>query len=170
MVHARMVAAGLIQSAIEKGDQVGIVSFNNHGQVTLPLSNGKKHALLDCIAGLPSQGNTNIGDGIKASRELLMGTRNRNRKSILLISDGQPTAVSEKIFAQLKTDKKSDATQESVLMEVRQAVARGIQVSVVHIAAPDEKQDAFMQKIARVGRGKVHRIAGTEDLKKLLNA
>jgi Mg-chelatase subunit ChlD len=170
MVHARMVAAGLIQSAIEKGDQVGIVSFNNHGQVTLPLSNGKKQALLDCIAGLPSQGNTNIGDGIKASRELLMETRNRNRKSILLISDGQPTAVSEKIFAQLKTDKKCDATQESVLMEVRQAVARGIQVSVVHIAAPDEKQDAFMQKIAKVGSGKVHRIAGTEDLKKLLNA
>jgi Mg-chelatase subunit ChlD len=165
MAYARAVAAGLVRSALDEGDRIGIVVFNNYGQVRMPPTVKNQDTLLACILGLIPRGNTNIAEGIKSCRELLFQAGSRNRKCIVLISDGQPTAVSEKAFARLKEIKHRDPTQESALQEIRLAAAGGIQVSVVHIAPAGESGDDFIKSIAAVAKGKVYRISGENDLK-----
>jgi Mg-chelatase subunit ChlD len=168
LTYSRLVAAGLVQAALRDGNRVGIVAFSDHGQVTVPLTDKDKDSLLDCIAAVTPRGNTNIGDGIKSSRELLFQTYNSNQKYIMLITDGQPTAISEKAFAHLKEMKEKDLTEESALLETRQAAARGIRVSVIHIAGQDEASGTFIKNIAQVGKGKIRRISNSDDIKTVL--
>lgn len=170
LMFARLAAAGLVQAGLQQGNRMGIVAFSDQGQVTVPLTATDKNLLLNCIAALSARGNTNIGDGIKSSSELLFRSNNQNQKHIILISDGQPTAVSEGAFSRLKEMKEKDLTEESALMETRQAAARGIQLSVIHIAAQGEPSDSFIKSIAIVGKGKIKRIGGPEDLREMLKA
>ena len=83
----------------------------------------------------------------------------------MLITDGQPTAISESDFARLKGTQKRDLTEESALLETRRAVARGARVSVIYIAAEAEASSEFIKEIARVGKGKIRRISSADDLK-----
>jgi len=168
LMFARLAAAGLVQAGLQEGNRIGIVAFNDHGQVTVPLTATDKTSLLNCIASLSARGNTNIGDGIKSSSELLFQSYNQSQKHIILISDGQPTAVSEGAFTRLKEIKEKDLTEESALLETRLAAARGIQLSVIHIAAQGEASDKFIKDIARAGKGKIKRVSGPEDLREML--
>ncbi len=168
LMYARLVAAGLVQAALQDRNRVGIVAFNDHGQITIPLTDTDKDSLLNCLAGLNARGNTNIGDGIRSSSDLLFRSYNRNQKHIVLISDGQPTALSESSFSRLKGLGEKDLTEESALLETRQAAAKGVQLSVIHIAGQGEANDSFIKNIAKAGKGKVRRITGPEDLKGIL--
>lgn len=168
MTYARLAAAGLVQAVLDDGGRVGLVAFNDYGEATFPLTSTDKDALLNRIASATPRGNTNIGDGLKSSLKLLIQSRSNNPKYILLITDGQPTAISESDFAQLKEVKKRDLTEESALLETRRAAARGIKVSVIHIAAEADNSGTFIKDIARVGKGKIRRVSSSDDLKAVM--
>jgi Mg-chelatase subunit ChlD len=169
LIYARLAAAGLVRAAIEAGDNIGMVTFDDYGQVTVPLTATDRDSLLDRIAGLSARGNTNIGDGIACSGKLLFQNHSSNLKSIVLITDGQPTALSEPVFSHLKALKEKDLTEESALLETRQAAAKGARLSVIHIADRGEPSGKFIRDIARIGNGKIHRMSGPEDLRVILH-
>jgi Mg-chelatase subunit ChlD len=164
LMYARLVAAGIARAAVKDGNRVGIVAFNDFGKVTMPLTAGDEELLLDLIAKISPRGNTNIGDGIKFSAEALLDDYNRNQKHIILISDGIASAVTESAVDQLKADEGGDLTEESALLETKKAASKGIQVSVVYIAAADEVSDDFISSVARFGNGKVYRITDSKAL------
>jgi Mg-chelatase subunit ChlD len=168
LIYARLVSAGLVQAAIRNRDRVGLVAFNDYGQISLPLTEKFSEPLIDCIAGLSIRGNTNIGDGLKCAADILFRDRSENAKYIILVTDGQPTALSERVFSRLKSLKDRDLTEESALLEARQAAARGAVISVVHIAGPGQDTTAFIRNIARIGRGTVRRLSSAEDLRVVL--
>jgi Mg-chelatase subunit ChlD len=168
LTWARLAAAGLAKSALARGDRVAVVAFNDYGQTVLPLTEGDCGPLLDGIAGLSAGGNTNIGDGLRAGRGLLLKSPGRNRKYMILITDGRASAVSEAAASELGTGKERDLTEESALMETSKAAAAGVRVSVMYVAPRDEAVDAFIRDIARTGGGRVHRITGPADLKTVM--
>jgi len=168
LVYARLAASGLAKAALENGDRVGIAAFNNVGQTVIPLTDKDEDAILNYIARLSARANTNIGDGIKCSSELLFHNQSRNQKYIVLITDGQPTAISEGVFDQLKGLKGSDLTEESAILETKKASARGIKVSVIHITGEHERNNNFVKNIARIGKGKVLHMSSPEDLKTIM--
>jgi len=86
----------------------------------------------------------------------------------VLITDGQPTAISEGVFDQLKGLNGSDLTEESAILETKKASARGIKVSVIHITAEHERNNSFVKNIARIGKGKVLHMSSPEDLKTIM--
>ncbi len=168
LMYARLAATGLAKAAIENGDRVGMVAFDNSSQTTVPLTEKDKDAIVNHIVRLSARGNTNIGDGIKCASELLFQDRAHNQKYILLITDGQPTAISQGTFNQLKALKEKDLTEESALLETRKASSRGVKVSVIHIAGKGEGGDELAKNIARAGRGKVRRMSSPEDLETIM--
>jgi len=168
LMYARLAASGLVKAALENGDRVGIAAFNNVGQTAIPLTDKDEDAILNYIARLSARANTNIGDGIKCSSELLFHNQSRNQKYIVLITDGQPTAISEGVFNQLKGVKESDLTEESAILETKKASAKGIKVSVIHIAGEHERNNSFVKNIARIGKGKVLHMSSPEDLKTIM--
>ena len=168
LIYARLAAAGVIEAALKEGHRVGIVAFNDHGQVSVPLGDSNRLALLNCLASLAAKGNTNIGDGIRASREMLAKAGGANHQYIVLISDGQPSAISQNAYDQLKQGPDKDLTQESAFFEAREAVARGAHLSVIHVAARHEPSDAFIKELARIGKGEVARLTRPQDLTSIL--
>jgi Mg-chelatase subunit ChlD len=168
LVYARLVAAGLVAAAFHEGNRAGVVAFNDHGQTTVPLTGRDRDSLFNGIAGLTPRGNTNIGDGIRSASDLLLQGHIRNRKHLVLISDGQASAMSSGAFAHLSPVKGQDLTEEAALYEVERASAAGVHVSVVHIAGRDDADDLFIKTIARAGRGTVRRLVGLADIRAML--
>jgi Mg-chelatase subunit ChlD len=169
LLYARLAAAGLIQAAIREKNRIGLVAFNDSGQVSIPLSATNKETLLNCITGINARGNTNIGEGIKTSCKMLFKDFSSNQKHIILVSDGQPTALSESAFSKLKGSGEKDLTEESAILETRAAASKGIQLSVIHIAGKGEANEQFVKNIAQAGKGKIRRISGPADLKGLMS-
>ena len=164
LMYARLAAVGLVKAAIENGDRVGVVAFNNYGQTTTPLTDKDEDSVISYIVKLSARGNTNIGDGVRCASDLLSQDHSHNQKYIILITDGQPTAISEGIYDRLKEFKEKDLTEESSLLETRRASAKGVKVSVIHIATKNEGSDEFIRNIARTGKGKVRRLSSSGDL------
>lgn len=158
MIYARLAAAMVTEAAMDKGDRVGVVAFDDLGQTTLPLISKDRRVVSDYIVALSAVGATNIGDGIKCAVELLFEEPNHHKRHIFLITDGEPNAISEKAFAELKMRGAGDLTQESALLEVRRATSRGVSVSVIHLTDEKKAGDEFVRMVARAGRGKVSRI------------
>ncbi len=76
------------------GDRVGIVTFNNHGRVVLPLTEiGQMDTILSYLSGLRVGGGTNIAEGLKAANGVFAHDMDRHptparNKRILLLTDG----------------------------------------------------------------------------------
>jgi Mg-chelatase subunit ChlD len=169
LMYARLAAAGLAKAAIDNGDRVGVIAFNNYGQTTSPLTEKAKEETINYIVKLSARGNTNIGDGLRCATDMLTEDHSRNQKYIILITDGEPTAISQHMYEQLKVMKEKDLTEESALIETKKAAAKGIKISVIHIASEGEPSDAFIRHVARTGGGKVRRIASPDDLKAIMH-
>jgi len=167
-LYARLAATGLAKAAIDDGNRVGVVAFDSLSRSAIPLGDSDKDAIFDYIIGLKAQGNTNIGEGVKRASQLLFQDGSSHQKHILLITDGQPTALSQAAFDQLKRLEEKDLSEESAILETRKAAARGVEVSVLHVASQDEAGDKFVRDIARAGRGKVRRMGSPEDLKAIM--
>lgn len=163
MIYARLAVAMLAESTLANEDRIGVVAFDDLGQTTLPVEGQDSALVSEYIVALSALGATNIGDGIKCATELLFRETNHNRKHIILITDGQPTVISEKAFTLLSTKKTGDLTEESALLETRTALARGVTVSVIHITDGKKTGDEFVKSIAEAGKGKVTTITCSEE-------
>ncbi|MFC1898719.1 VWA domain-containing protein [Chloroflexota bacterium] len=167
LIYTRLVSAGLVKAALNDKNRIGVVTFNDIGQKIIPLTDQNGDAIFDYIAKLTARANTNIAEGIRCASELLLQQKSHNQKHIVLITDGQATAISEKDFDRLKETKKEDLTEESAIMETRKASARGISVSVIHMAGENEESNRLVRRIAEVGKGKVYRVSNSRDLEGL---
>jgi Mg-chelatase subunit ChlD len=157
LVYARLAAAAVTAAAKENGDRTAVVSFEDAGRTSIPISDESNDLVNDYLVALGANGATNIGDGIKCAVDLLTRDINHNKKRIFLITDGEPNAISEKAMKSLK-DKAGapgDLTEEAALVETRRAAARGITLSVIYLAAEKIKGYEFAKKIARAGKGRV---------------
>jgi Mg-chelatase subunit ChlD len=168
LIYARLAAAGLARAAFRNGNRVGIVAFNDYGQSTVRITDKDRDSIMNGIASLSANGNTNIGDGLKSARELFSHNRSRNRKIIILLTDGQASAISKVAYDNLQSVAEQDLTQESAYLEARKAAAADIQLSVVYFTPNNEMAEQFIRTIARIGKGKIHRVTGLSDLKTML--
>jgi Mg-chelatase subunit ChlD len=163
LVCARLVAAGLARAALENGNRVGLVTFDDLGRTVLPLTS-KREEIFNYIAAVHAGGNTNIGDGIECATQLLLRQSSRNQKYIVLITDGQPSAISQKAFYRLGPAKEKDLSEESAIFETRRASSSGVRVSVIHVTEDKEVGREFVRNIAKAGNGQVRTIS-TADLR-----
>ena len=163
LIYARLVAAGMARAALEKGDRVSLVTFDDLGKSSPSLTSNKEE-IFNYIININAGGNTNIGDGIKCATKLLFHKPSRNQKWIVLITDGEPSAISRKAFRQFSTTKGKDISEESAIFETRKASSKGIKTSVIYIADGEEVGKEFVRNIAKAGMGQVRTISTVDDI------
>ncbi|MDD5082552.1 MAG: VWA domain-containing protein, partial [Dehalococcoidales bacterium] len=166
LMYARLMATGLAKLVTERGDRIGIVAFDDRGSATWPLSDSGSDVIISHIAAISADGNTNIGDGIRCAGELLLGQPGHNRKHVILITDGEPTAISQQTYEQLKERREKDLGEEYAILETRKVAVRGVTVSVIHITGDRDGGQRFVADVARAGKGKILKIARLADIKK----
>jgi Mg-chelatase subunit ChlD len=173
LLFARLAASGLAKSALKKGDRIGVVTFNDLGRAVIPLTEIKED-IFEHIIELTAGGNTNIGDGIKCAAEMLMRERNHNQKFIVLITDGEPTAISSDSYARVNSyervnrNAEGKMSEKDILTQTRKAATKGIKTSVIHCTRGGGNHRAFVKNIARLGAGRVIKITSMDDLRALM--
>jgi Mg-chelatase subunit ChlD len=164
---ARLAAAALAKTALQKGDRVGIVSFDDLGGLVIAPTD-KEDVIFSYLAGIKAGGNTNIGDGLKCAKQPLLRDNHQNQKSIVLITDGEPTAISEKAMHWLEPHQERDLTFDYTILETKRAALNGIETSVIHITDEKEAGKNLVNTIAKLGHGRVQRITRPADLKEIV--
>jgi len=166
-VYARLVAAAIAKSALDNGDRIGVVAFDNLGQIIQSFTREKRE-FLNHILEVTPRGNTNIGDGVKQSRQLLLRESRANEKFIILITDGEATAVSEKGFDDLALVEGKNLTEEYALLEAKKAAVRGIRISAIRVGGDSKQYDDFARKLARIGQGKYKRVRSLQEIRTMM--
>ncbi|UCD10120.1 MAG: VWA domain-containing protein [Dehalococcoidales bacterium] len=167
LIMARLSAAAIARDALRNGNRVGVVTFDDLGKAEVPPTDNED-TVMRYITGITSGGNTNIGDGLKCAETVLKRERSRNRKIIMLITDGEPTAITQKAVEKLGKSDKKDMTGEYAVIEARNASAAGIETSVIHITDEKASGKNLVESIAKAGHGEVKRIARPDDLKTIM--
>jgi Mg-chelatase subunit ChlD len=82
-------AVGLVENLSPRSDiKIGVVSFDNKGQLSLPLTSDRESAV-NSLRHLPRSGSTNLAAGIlTALRELTQNGRPGSSRVIMLFTDG----------------------------------------------------------------------------------
>ncbi|MCP4714593.1 MAG: VWA domain-containing protein [Deltaproteobacteria bacterium] len=93
--YAKIAAAGIARSAIKNRERVGLITFSNTADILCPLTL-KINRIFDSLMNIRTRRYTNIGDGIKKARELLLKDKPSNRKLLIIISDGLPNITGDK--------------------------------------------------------------------------
>jgi Mg-chelatase subunit ChlD len=188
--YAKMALVGLIKAALEKHDRVGIIAFSNRGEVIAPLTD-KVHLLLDAMVGLRAEQYTNIGNGLRCAREMLMRAKDGNKKYIILITDGQPNAATAEevekhdpykdkkvsiysnstywdhmidAFKSLDWKKKEELGTSHALTEALMCRDKDIKISTLLITQQDQQGEWLARRIATIGRGRYYKVKTPESL------
>ena len=167
LILARLTAAAIARDALRNGNRIGVVTFDDLGKAEVPPTNNED-TVMRYITGITSGGNTNIGDGLKCAGTILKRERSRNRKVIMLITDGEPTAITQKAIRKLEKSDKKDMTGEYAVIEARNAAIAGIETSVIHITDEKAAGKNLVESIARAGHGEVKRVTRPDDLKTIM--
>ncbi len=83
----------------------------------------------------------------------------------MLITDGEPSAISQKAFHQIKPAKEKDLSEECAILETRKASSNGVRVSVIHVTDGKEVGRELVRNIAKAGKGQVQTISTVEDMR-----
>ncbi|UCC16948.1 MAG: VWA domain-containing protein, partial [Dehalococcoidales bacterium] len=167
LIMARLTAAAIARDALQNGNRVGVVTFDDLGKAGVSPTDNEE-TVMRYITGIRSGGNTNIGDGLKCARTILKRERSRNRKVIMLITDGEPTAISQTAVQKLEQSDKKDMTGEYAVIEARNASAAGIETSVIHITDEKAAGKNLVQSIAKAGHGEVKQVVRPDDLRTIM--
>ncbi|MBN2074829.1 MAG: VWA domain-containing protein [Dehalococcoidales bacterium] len=167
LILARLTAAAIARDALRNGNRIGVVTFDDLGKAEVPPTDNED-MVMRYITGITSGGNTNIGDGLKCAGTILKRERSRNRKVIMLITDGEPTAITQKAIRKLEKTDKKDMTGEYAVIEARNAAIAGIETSVIHITDEKAAGKNLVESIARAGHGEVKRVIRSDDLKAIM--
>ncbi len=92
--YAKIAAAGIAKAAIESGERIGLVAFSNSA-TTITNVTTKEHEITNALVKMEPHQFTNVGDGIKQARELLLKDKAPHKKQIIIISDGMPNIAPE---------------------------------------------------------------------------
>jgi Mg-chelatase subunit ChlD len=164
LLYARLASMGIAHKAINEGDRVALVAFDNSGRAVVPFHD--KDTMRHYLVRLKARGNTNMAEGIRRADRLISLERTRRQKHIFLITDGYPTALSTKDYELLDDFKGKNLSEESVILEVRKAASKGTIVSVVHVTAQGEETNSpLVKRIARAGKGRIYPVQTREGLK-----
>jgi hypothetical protein len=188
--YAKMALTGLVKAALEKNDRVGIVSFSNRGEVIAPLTD-KPHSLLDAMVRLRAEQYTNIGNGLRCAREMLLRSKDGNKKYIILITDGQPNAATAEeaekqdpyrdkkgsiysnstywdhmidAFKSMDWKRKEELGTSHALTEAVVCRDKDIKISTLLITQQDQQGEWLARKIATIGRGRYYKVKTPESL------
>ncbi|MCX8042594.1 MAG: VWA domain-containing protein [Desulfobacterota bacterium] len=178
--YAKLAVAELARAATEKGDRVGIVAFSNLGQVVMPLTD-KITPLLEATMTLRAEQYTNIGNGLRCARRMLLKEKNSNSRYIIIITDGQPNAaLSDEPEDGLSYHARIAAFSRETTMETKRALGahhalveagltrrKHIKISVIYIAEgdkEDQESERIAREIARIGNGRFHKVKAIERL------
>ena len=167
LILARLTAAAIARDALRNGNRIGVVTFDDLGKAEVPPTNNED-TVMRYITGITSGGNTNIGDGLKCAGTILKRERSRNRKVIMLITDGEPTAITQKAIRKLEKSDKKDMTGEYAVIEARNAAIAGIETSVIHITDEKAAGKNLVESIARAGHGEIKRVTRPDDLRTIM--
>lgn len=153
--YAKQSAIALALATTFYGDNVGIISFSNLGEVVVDLgSNIYKVTRKVLDMELHENAFTNIGFAFsKASTLLARHPKGKAKQHVILISDGDATAPHP-------SPEKYTLRQAAILSR------RGISISAVCIAQESSNPD-LMRKIAKIGKGRLY-FVGAEELSSAL--
>lgn len=125
----------LHKAQIDPNDEVGIVAFNSHADILLPLRpiHSHKRQIIETLQSLDHDNGTDINEGLKKARDLFDWSRNDVVRRIVLLTDGQgghPLNTAE--------DLKS----------------RGVVIDVIGVGdTPSEVDEKLLRKVASVIQG-----------------
>jgi Ca-activated chloride channel family protein len=94
---------------------------------------------------------TNIQDGLRVAREILLRAKN-DEKHIILITDGEPTACIKAGIVYLESSPTS-AILEETLKEVRRCTRSGIKMTTFMLSE-DKSLENFVKVMGKISRGK----------------
>ncbi len=94
LYFAKIAAAGMARTAIQRGEKVGIVLFSNTAECVVPLTDNTR-LVADALLTIRAGKYTNTGAGIKKAREMLLKKNRSNRKLLIVISDGLPNLAAD---------------------------------------------------------------------------
>ncbi|MFQ5530336.1 MAG: VWA domain-containing protein, partial [Gemmatimonadota bacterium] len=90
----QLAARSFVDHFDDNIDQLGLLSFQLRGTERFPLAGGFKNAIKVKIGQMRSNGDTNVGEGLRLAHEQLTGitARDRSAKVVVFFTDGRPTA------------------------------------------------------------------------------
>jgi Mg-chelatase subunit ChlD len=94
LLYAKVAALGVARSVIARGERIGIVSFSNYGKISVRPTR-RVSEIAEALLNLTAHQYTNIGDGIKKAREILLNRDPGHQKEIIIMSDGLPNISGE---------------------------------------------------------------------------
>jgi len=181
--YAKLALAGLAKAALDKKDRVGIVAFSNIGKIITPLTDNYQ-TIMDSVIGLRADQYTNIGNGLRHARNMLLRDNSGNKKHIILISDGQanaalptasdaasdlPAVKHERVHPPTTSKGAEWIMREQLgtkhaITEARTTRDKDIKISVLLITQQDELGEWIARKISQIGRGKFFRVKTIEHM------
>jgi Mg-chelatase subunit ChlD len=159
----KLAAAGLSRASLLKNYRIGVVSFSNAASVITPLTD-KLAPILNSLIRLRTEEYTNIADGIKCARELLIREKGPQQRQIILITDGKANSVSKSVFKDKDVGKKENIGANHTIKEARKIAFKDIKISVLLLTDRDNGSEKFCKKIAKLGNGQFYKIITPENL------
>jgi len=162
--YARKAAIGLALAAFKNGDRHSVVTFANTATKLNKLTYNVQ-SILEKITEVRPAGYTNLEDGIKNAREILLSASRNAEKHIIVITDGVPTTHNFH-----ESTKQPDAIDEkaraklAALRQVKICRANKISCSVVCILRGGDVDIEFSKKLARAGEGSAHFLKDEKNL------
>ncbi len=147
--YAKEGAIALALASSQYGDRMGLVTFSNMAGVVSDMTDNT-YLLTEKILDLDLHENafTNLGYGLLKARMLFSRhSKSHSKQHIILVSDGDATAP-------------HPSPARFAVQEAARTVRKGITISCICINEENADPD-LMQKIARIGRGRVTMIENT---------
>lgn len=154
--------------AMEAGDRIGIVTFNELGEEMLGLTSDFNRVQL-IINGLRAEGSTNMGDGLDIARSML-DKSSAGRKAVIALTDGMNTHYTGYINLfglSIKSPVQDYDKARKYAAEKAQALARdGVPVYAIALGQPgmNSIDHALLDEIAQKTGGRKY---DAEDANKL---
>lgn len=150
--YAKETSGAVALSSLGYKDKVGVVSFSNLADNVVEITDNP-YELMSAVLDLNLHENafTNIGYGIRKAKEMLLRYRKSSAaRHIIMISDGDATAP-------------DPSPDKFAIREAMKTARKGITISTVCINQLSANPK-LLQKIARIGRGRMYTIDKTEEL------
>ena len=134
----RATVTMVIQKAqIDPNDEIGIVTFNSHAQLVLPLCplHSHKQQIISALQSMTPSNGTDINEGLKAARDAFDWSRDDVVRRIVLLTDGQggyPLRTAEELKS------------------------RGVVIDVIGVgASPSDVDEKLLRQVASVVEGEL---------------